>query len=128
MVHCNTINYYKGFFSLVLMAISDSHYNFTLVEIGNYGSNNDSGFLSHSDMGRALDDGSINFPDSEHLEGCNLSRLPYFLVGDEAFGLQPWLQRPYPGKSLTEKKRIFNYRLSRARRVIENAFGNLRAG
>ena len=51
---------YKGFFSLVLMAICDSHYNFTLVDIGNYGSNNDSGFLSHSDMGRALDDGSIN--------------------------------------------------------------------
>ena len=45
---------YKGFFSLVLMAICDSHYNFTLVDIGDYGGNNDSGVLSHSDMGKAI--------------------------------------------------------------------------
>ena len=118
---------YKGFFSLVLMAVCDAHYNFTLVDIGDYGSNNDSGVLSHSEMGKAIDDGSINFPKPEHLEGCDLPLLPYFLVGDEAFGLKPWLQRPYPGKSLTEPMQIFNYRLSRARRVIENVFGILRA-
>lgn len=118
---------YKGFFSLVLMAICDAHYIFTLVDIGEYGSNNDSGVLSHSQMGKALDKGSMSFPQAEKLSGCPISQLPYFLVGDEAFGLKSWLQRPYPGKHLTEEKRIFNYRLSRARRVIENAFGILRA-
>ena len=84
-------------------------------------------FLSHSDMGKAIEDGSINFPKPEHFGGCNVSLLPYFLVGDEAFALKPWLQCPYPGKSLTEHKRIFNYRLSRARGIIENTFGILRA-
>ena len=48
-------------------------------------------------------------------------------MGDEIFPLKPWLLRPYPGRLLQLLEMICNYRHSRARRVVENAFGILRA-
>ena len=115
---------YKGFFSMNLLAICDARYNFTMFDIGQYGSNNDSGVLLNSEMGKRLEEGSIGLPEDEKLDGCRLDKLPYYLVGDEIFPLKSWLIRPYPGK-LNEEQRIFNYRLSRARRIIENTFGIL---
>ena len=47
------------------------------------------------------------------------------IVADEGLPLKRYLLRPYGGKYLPDEKRIFNYRLSRARRVSENAFGIL---
>nr|XP_047146831.1 uncharacterized protein LOC124819355 [Hydra vulgaris] len=54
-------------------------------------------------------------------------KVPPILVGDDIFALKPWLMKPYPGKNLTVQQRVFNYRLSRARRTIENSFGILAA-
>ncbi|XP_077541271.1 uncharacterized protein LOC144153512 [Haemaphysalis longicornis] len=47
------------------------------------------------------------------------------IVGDDAFPLSPNLIKRYPGQELAPPQRIFNYGLSRARRVSENAFGIL---
>ena len=48
---------YEGLFSIVLMAVCDGNYNFAFVDIGQYGSNNDSGVFSNSEMGKAFEDG-----------------------------------------------------------------------
>jgi len=114
---------YKGYFSIVLLAVCDAHYTFTFTDIGGYGSTNDSSIFNNTDIFRAAEFGALDFPDVEQLDGFTNDLIPYFFVGDEAFALKTWIQRPYPGKDLLEASRIFNYRLSRARRITENSFG-----
>ena len=46
-------------------------------------------------------------------------------MADDAFPLKEYIQKPYSQVGLTPNKRIFNYMLSRARRVVDNAFGIL---
>ncbi len=58
---------------------------------------------------------------------CSDKQCPFVIIGDEGFPLKPYLMRPYASKQTAEsfEKRIFNYRLCRARRIIENCFGIL---
>lgn len=122
-----SLNYnYKGSFSKVLLAACDANYSFIFVDIGSYGSESDGGILSRSRFGQGLGQGLFNLPYPEHLY-CDNEAIPYFFVRDEAFPLTTYMMRPYPRKSknLNYEEKIFNYRLSRARRTIENAFGIL---
>ena len=113
---------------MILMAICDAPYIFSLVNIGSFGSNNDSGMFHNSAMGKAFFNDKMSLPVAECLEDSpTFGKVPDFLVGYLAFPLQSWVLRPYPGQGIPEKQRIFNYRLSRARRVIKNAFGILAA-
>lgn len=52
--------------------------------------------------------------------------MPYVFVGDNAFALGTHMMKPYSGVfEKGNRKRVYNYRLSRARRVVENVFGIL---
>ena len=53
---------YKGFFSIVLLAICDARYTFILVDIGQYGSNTDSGVLLNSKIGQQFEETSLEIP------------------------------------------------------------------
>ncbi|XP_063912883.1 putative nuclease HARBI1 [Zophobas morio] len=114
---------YKGFHSIVLMALVDAQYNFTYVDVGCNGRVSDGGVFSNSTLYTAIEQNALNFPNDEKLPQSNVE-VPYVIVTDEAFRLTKRMMKPWGQRSSISEK-IFNYRLSRARRVVENAFGIL---
>lgn len=120
---------YKGDFSMVLLALVDADLKFIYVDVGTNGRISDGGVWSKSTLKQAFDSGLLNIPSPDYLPGTN-AKVPFVIVADDAFPLGNNLMKPYPGagrKTLPADQRIFNYRLSRARRVVENAFGILAA-
>lgn len=119
---------YKGTFSTVLLALVDANYKFIAVDVGAYGRNSDGGIFSNSNLGKSISRNALQFPVEEPLPAAHhLGPVPYVIVGDEAFPLQNNLMRPFPGRGCSQSQQIYNYRLSRARRIVENAFGILAA-
>ena len=114
---------YKHFFSIVLLALVNANYKFVYINVGASGRAGDTGIYTDSDLKKALDENSLNLPTSIH--GIARKKIHYHIVGDDAFSLSLQMMKPYPHRNMDKAKRIFDYRLSRARRVVENAFGIL---
>ena len=115
---------YKHTFSIVLLALVDADYKFIYVDIGTNGRVSDGGVLKQSTLGKALENSELSIPQPSPLQRYGVP-MPYVIVADDAFPLKENIMKPYSLAGLTKEQRIFNYRLSRARRIIENAFGIL---
>lgn len=115
---------YKHFFSIVLLALVDANYRFLYVDIGCCGRVSDGGVYNNSSLAKGLINNSFDIPDETYLPGSNII-APFVIVADDAFALKPYQMKPYSYRQLTKEKQVFNYRLSRARRVVEHAFGIL---
>jgi hypothetical protein len=72
-------------------------------------------------MSQALAENSLNVPPPEMPPGCQVTKT-YNAVADEAFPLRPYIMKPYARRGFDRNERILNYRLSRARRILANAF------
>ena len=115
---------YKGYFSLVLLALVYADYKFLWVNAGASGSSSDAQIFNRSKLKRRIENGTLGLPPSEPL-GPGGPDLHYFLLGDDAFALMPWLVKPYSRRQMNREERIANCRISRVRRVVENSFGIL---
>ena len=62
----------KGFFSFALLAVCDADYCFSRFDVCEYGSNNDSGVLANSSVGKRFESGTFNLPRSKPLHGCTV--------------------------------------------------------
>ena len=120
----STFMNYKHTFSIVLMAVVDSNYRFRYVNVGAQGRISDAGVFSECNLTQALNKGKLNLPKPASLTGSEVV-TPFVFIADEAFPLGQNLMKPFARRGLALNERIFNYRLSRARRVVENAFGIL---
>lgn len=117
---------YKNYYSIVLLAIVDANCKFIAVDVGAYGKESDNGIFYKSTMGQKIAANRFNIPPPKLLQGTDVMS-PHFLIGDEAFALSNFMMKPYCRiqARLEREKLIYNYRLCRARRVTENAFGLL---
>lgn len=115
---------YKGFHSIVAMAVADANYNFMYLDVGCQGRISDGGVFHYTSLYNKMTHGELHLPAPSALQGREML-VPHLFVADDAFPLSPNLMKPFPGvtKGLLTPERIYNYRHSRARRIIENVFG-----
>ncbi|XP_056647448.1 uncharacterized protein LOC130452155 [Diorhabda sublineata] len=102
---------YKGTFSITLFALVDAEYNFLYIDVGANGKSNDGAVFQASTLNIAMESNSLNLLQNT------------ILVAVDAFPLRKDILKPFSKRNLSISERI--YRLSRARRVSENAFGIL---
>ena len=88
------------------------------MDVGDTGRQSDGSVYNNSYLGHAIDNNLLSIPSLSKIKNSE-KILPYVFIADDAFSLKTNMMKPYP----SQEQRIFNYRLSRARRTIENAFG-----
>lgn len=117
---------YKGRHSLVLMAIVNANYEFIMCDFGVNGRISDGGVIEYTQFYRKLQNGTLHLPRASAPK-AGQQILPFVFIADEAFALRPDFLKPFNQKELNHDKKIFNYRLSRGRCKVENAFGIMAA-
>ncbi len=116
---------YKHTFSIILMALADSNYRFTMIDVGAVGSDGDSYVFCNSTLGVQFMSDTLPLLKLQCLPGSN-TKAPFVIMGDEAFPQKSTLLKPYSWRSITDEdtmQHVFNYRLLRACMTVECAFG-----
>ena len=107
-----------------MLVLCDSNYKAIWAHVGSPGSQSDCGIYNESPMFQGMQDETIKLPPPEPLPN-DTEDTPFFFIGDDAFPLRQHMLKPFSATYLESEQLVFNYRLSRARWVVENLFGIL---
>ena len=69
------------------MAVVDSNYGFVYIDVGAYGKDSDSSVFQRTNFYRMLTDGRFNVTQPALIQEGSDVKLPFVLVGDQAFSL-----------------------------------------
>ena len=115
---------FKGFYSIVLMALVDAEYRFIWASVGAPGNTHDSTLMQSTELWDRIVAGNVIPNIVQQIENVD---IPLLILGDGAFPLRTWIMKPHGDAVLPEDKRYFNYRHSRTRLVTEGAFGRFKS-
>ncbi|XP_070412035.1 uncharacterized protein [Nothobranchius furzeri] len=114
----------KGWHSIILQGIVDGRGMFWNVNAGQPGSLHDARVLRLSTFWDLVAHGQLHPTSTKNIEGVNVG---FYVLGDSAYPLQNWLLKPFSDNGrLTAEQQAYNRKTSRARVVVENAFGRLK--
>ena len=75
---------YKGYFSIVLLALASYDYKLIFIDVGASGRHGDTGLFESSSLKAKMDEKSIGFLESDVLWNNGL-KCHYHIIGDDAF-------------------------------------------
>lgn len=101
------------------MVLASADYKIFYLDLGCKGRVSDGGVYNQCSLSRAIESNTLNIPEAKTLPGSNI-KVPHVIVADDAFALKSYLLKPFAFRNQNRDEQIFNYRLSRARRVVEN--------
>lgn len=99
---------------MVLLAIVNADYNF-----GTNGRISDGRVLQDTTFFQKLENNDLNIPNEGNITDSNIS-VPYVSVADSAFPFRIEMLEPKPFRQpdcTSDERRIYNYQVSRARRL-----------
>ena len=111
----STFSNYKKSFGIVLLAVYNANYEFTLVGVGEAGRQSDGDIYNNSNLGMEVDGILPNIPETATVKEYSITKkCPFVFVADETFALKPFMLRPFLRRNdLNLYELVFDYRLSR---------------
>ena len=114
----------KGWHSIILQGTVDHARRFIDVYVGWPGRVHDARVFANSSLYQRGQTNSLLSSQPKSIAGRD---IPLVILGDPAYPLLTWLMKAFPNNGhLSQQQKTFNYRLSKARVVVEHCYGRLK--